>query len=68
MRTGKYDAAIEDFNATLNVNANNTEAWAGLGFCYDKLNNKAKAVESYSRAIQVDPGNSQARAALQKLG
>ena len=68
MRTGKYEKAIEDFNAALNVNAEDSQAWAGLGFCYDKLNNRAKAVESYSRAIQVDPGNSEARAALQKLG
>ena len=42
MATGKYDAAIEDFNAALNVNANNSEAWAGLGLCYEKLNNHAK--------------------------
>ena len=31
MATGKYEAAIEDFNAALNVNANNSEAWTGLG-------------------------------------
>ena len=68
MATGKYDAAIEDFNAALNVNANNSDAWAGLGFCYEKLNDRAKAVESYQRAVVVDPGNSQARAALQRLG
>ena len=45
MATGKYEAAIEDFNAALNVNANNSEAWAGLGFCYEKLDNRPKAVE-----------------------
>ena len=67
MATGKYEAAIEDFNAALNVNANNSEAWAGLGFCYEKLDNRAKAVESYQRAVLVDPNNSQARAALQRL-
>ena len=43
MATGKYEPAIEDFNAALNVNANNSEAWAGLGLCYEKLNNHAKA-------------------------
>jgi tetratricopeptide (TPR) repeat protein len=67
MATGKYEAAIEDFNAALNVNANNSEAWAGLGLCYEKLNNHAKAVESYQRAVTVNPGNSEARAALQRL-
>jgi Tfp pilus assembly protein PilF len=67
MATGKYQAAIEDFNAALNVDANNSDAWAGLGFCYEKLDNHAKAVESYQRAVQVDPNNAQARSALQRL-
>jgi hypothetical protein len=31
------------------------------------LNNHAKAVESYQRAVVVNPNNSQARAALQRL-
>jgi tetratricopeptide (TPR) repeat protein len=67
MATGKYEAAIEDFNAALNVNANNSEAWGGLGLCYEKLNNHAKAVESYQRAVTVNPNNGEARAALQRL-
>ena len=51
LATGKYDAAIEDFNASLNVDAKNADAWAGLGVAYEKQNNKTKAMESYSRAI-----------------
>jgi tetratricopeptide (TPR) repeat protein len=31
MAAGKYEAAIEDFNAALSVNSNNSDAWAGLG-------------------------------------
>jgi tetratricopeptide (TPR) repeat protein len=68
MATGKYEAAIEDFNAALNVNANNSDAWAGLGLCYEKLNNRPKALEAYQRAVLVDPNNGAARAALQRLG
>jgi Flp pilus assembly protein TadD len=68
MATGKYEAAIEDFNAALNVDANNSEAWTGLGVSYEKLNNRAKAVESYQRAVTVNPNASEARAALQRLG
>ena len=45
MATGQYEKAIEDFNAALNVNANISEAWAGLGYCYEKLNNRPKALE-----------------------
>ena len=46
--TGKYDAAIDDFNAALNVDPKNADAWAGLGVAYEKMNNKTKAMESYS--------------------
>ena len=67
LATGKYDAAIEDFNAALNVNANNADAWASLGIAYEKLGNKSKAVESYNRAMQVNPRNPAARAGLQRL-
>ena len=67
MATGKYDAAIEDFNAALNVDANNADAWAGLGVAYEKSGNKAKAIESYNRAMQVDPQNAVARAGLGRL-
>ena len=63
----KYDAAIDDFNAALNVDSNNADAWAGLGYCYEKLNNRAKAVESYQRALQVNPNLDIARTALIRL-
>ena len=55
LATGKYDQAVDDFDAALNVNSNNAEAWAGLGLAYEKLGNKAKAVESYERATMVAP-------------
>jgi Tfp pilus assembly protein PilF len=67
MAAGKYEAAIEDFNAALSVNSNNSDAWAGLGFCYEKLNNRPKAAESYQHAVSVNHNNSSARAALQRL-
>ena len=67
LATGKYDAAIEDFNAALNVDSNNADAWAALGLAYEKQGNKAKAVESYQRAMQVSPNNPIANAGLQRL-
>ena len=60
--TGKYDAAIEDFNAALNVNNHNADSWANLGVAYEKQGNKSKAVESYNRAMEVDPQNPLRRA------
>ena len=43
---GKYEQSIEDYNAALNVDSKNAEAWAGLGVDYEKLGNRMKAQES----------------------
>ncbi len=58
---GKADKAIEDFNAALNVNNKDANAWAGLGLAYEKLGNRNKAAESYDRALAFDPNNKVAR-------
>ncbi|MCC2107642.1 MAG: tetratricopeptide repeat protein, partial [Hyphomicrobiales bacterium] len=58
---GKYDKAIEDFNATLNVDNKNPNGWAGLGVAYEKQGNRVKAAESYQRALVLDPNNRIAR-------
>jgi cytochrome c-type biogenesis protein CcmH/NrfG len=39
-----------------------------LGLAYEKLGNKAKAVESYERATMVAPSNPAAKAGLLRLG
>ena len=65
---GKYDQAIEDFNAALNVDNRNGDAWAGLGLAYEKQGNKTKASESYGRALVVDPGNRVAREGQGRIG
>jgi Tfp pilus assembly protein PilF len=67
MATGKYDAAIEDFDAALNVDPNNGDAWASLGQAYERSGNKPKAVESYQRAMQVNPNNQTARTGIARL-
>ena len=59
--TGKFEAAIEDFNATLNVNNRNADAWAGLGLAYERMSNREKAIESYDRALVVEPNHKLAR-------
>jgi tetratricopeptide (TPR) repeat protein len=51
---GKFDKAIEDFNAALNVNSKSALAWAWLGLAYDKSGNPQKAKEAYQRAQQID--------------
>ena len=53
--------AVDDFNAALNVDDHNSDAWAGLGLGYEKLRQCAKAAEAYQRAAAIDPGNAEAR-------
>ena len=65
---GKYDQSIEDYNAALNVDAKNAEAWAGLGVDYEKLGNRAKAQESYARAKTINPDNHTANEGLSRMG
>ena len=43
------------------------DAWAGLGIAYEKQNNKPKAMESYQRAIAVDPNNQIAHDGMTRL-
>ena len=66
--TGKYDQAIEDYNAALNVDNRNANAWAGLGLAYEKQGDRAKAAESFSRALVVDPANRVAREGQSRTG
>ncbi len=68
MQVGKYDQAIEDFNAGLNVDNKSAEGWAGLGLAYERKGDRAKAAENYQRALVVDSNNAAARAGLQRVG
>ena len=65
---GKYDAALEDFTASLNVDNRNADAWAGRGFAYEKLGKKSEAAESYQRALSLDGNNATARAGQARMG
>ena len=64
---GKYDAAIEDFNAALNVDNRTPEGWLGLGLTYERKGEKAKAIENYNRVLVLDPNNSIARQGLSRV-
>ncbi len=66
-QVNKLDSALEDFNAALNINNRNADAWAGLGLVHEKMNNKAKAIEAYNTAIGIDANQAIARAGLNRL-
>ena len=65
---GKYDSALEDFTAALNVDNRNAAAWAGRGFAFEKQGKKTEASEAYQRALGLDGNNQIARAGSARLG
>jgi tetratricopeptide (TPR) repeat protein len=64
---GKYDKAIEDFNAALNVDNRNADAWAGLGLAYEKKGDRQKAMENYQRALSLNGDDPVARAGMNRV-
>jgi tetratricopeptide (TPR) repeat protein len=62
--TRQYDKAAEDFNAALNVNNKNADAWAWRGVALDRAGKKQEAAESFARATAIDPNNSVAKQGL----
>ena len=65
--TGKFQLAVDDFNAALNVDAKNGDAWAQRGAALERLGNAKEAGESYQKALIVDPNNRSVREFLQSI-
>lgn len=45
------------FNLAINANPYSSMSYVGIGNCYTKLNDNARAIESYTRAASIDPNN-----------
>ena len=71
-KKGDYVAALEQFNAALNKQRHNAEAWFGKGNCLYRLEKIEDALNSYDRAVDDAPFHARAwfarAVALQKLG
>ena len=65
---GKPDKAIEDFNAALNVNNKNAEAWALLGLAYEKKGDRRQASENYRRALSLNASEPVAKQGVGRTG
>jgi tetratricopeptide (TPR) repeat protein len=65
--TNQYDKAIEDFNAALNVDSKDANSWAWRGVAMERKGDKSQALESYTRALTIDNGNSVARQGSSRL-
>jgi Flp pilus assembly protein TadD len=61
---GDYDNAFDDFNTAITLDGNVAESWSNQALVYEQRGDKAKAANSYSRAIQLDANYQPAKAGL----
>lgn len=55
-RTGSFPAAISAFQGVLGIDAENSDAYLGLGSTYDSLGRTAEAEQAFRKAIEIRPG------------
>ena len=65
---GKYEEAAQVLIRAVTVQNNFDEGYYWLGQCYEKLNRKDEAIESYQKALLYDKDFVEAREALERLG
>ena len=64
---GNYDEALKVLKRAVTVQNNFDEGYYWMGKCYEKLNRKADAIQSYQTALLYDKNFSEAKEALYKL-
>lgn len=64
---GQYDAAIRDCHQALEINPYHFTAAAGMGQCYLLQDNPVAALESFRRALRLNPGMEEVRAQVVRL-
>lgn len=63
----KYDDAIKVLKRAVTIQNNFDEGYYWMGKCYEKLNKKDEAIESYQNALLYDKNYAEAREALRRL-
>jgi pimeloyl-ACP methyl ester carboxylesterase len=64
---GEAADAVEVLKLNVGMYPESGNAWETLGEAQEKAGKKAEAVESYKKALEKDPGNSQAKEKLKRL-
>jgi tetratricopeptide (TPR) repeat protein len=65
--SGQYEASIRDCHQALEINPYHFTAAAGMGQCYLLQNNPVAALESFRRALRLNPGLEEVRAQVVRL-
>ena len=56
----RYDRAMEDFNAAMELNPNDPDAFTGRAYVHCRRGDPANAIADYDRAVALDPRNAEA--------
>jgi tetratricopeptide (TPR) repeat protein/TolB-like protein/tRNA A-37 threonylcarbamoyl transferase component Bud32 len=56
LMTGDFQAALSTFQSVLEIDAQNSDAYIGLGKTYDALGRTSEAERAFRRAIEIRPG------------
>jgi tetratricopeptide (TPR) repeat protein len=65
---GNTEAALKDYNRTIEINPNLPNAYFARGVLYMKLRKKDLAAADFRAALKIEPDHRQASQALQSLG
>ena len=55
MENGKWEKAMLGFKECLKLHEDHQQSYGNLGICYAQLGQKAKAIEAYDKALEIDP-------------
>lgn len=64
---GEIDSAMIYYNQAVVIEPKFVEAWHNIGLCWEEKGNRAKALQSYSRALKINPDYTKSREAAEKL-
>jgi Tfp pilus assembly protein PilF len=64
----KAKEAAADLDEAVQTDPNSANAWSVRGQAYERLGDKAKAAESYGRALTIRPKDEAARSGLTRVG
>lgn len=64
----RYAAALDFLEKAVTVQNTFDEGYYWMGRCYEKLDKKKEAIQSYQQALQIDPDYLEAKDALGRMG
>lgn len=59
--TGNYDKSLEIYDLALEIDSNNPEVWLNKGIVLVELKQKESAIQSFERALEINPNFDEAR-------